>query len=69
MKPAAMTTIDPGARVEFDSEFGPQTGTVLTITRDVGNGQPFAVIEIDHGMAGMPWKVPLQQLQLQPARA
>ncbi len=59
--------IQQGSRVEFDSEHGPQKGTVLGVTCDVGNGEPFAVIEIDHAMAGMLWKVPLQQLQ--PARA
>lgn len=57
-----------GSRVEFDSEFGPQVGTVLDVTRDVGNGEPFAVVELDHAMAGMLWKVPLHQLQPTAAR-
>lgn len=63
MKVMNTPPLDQGARVQFDSEYGPQVGTVLGVTRDVGNGEPFAVIEIDHAMAGMLWKVPLHKLQ------
>ncbi len=61
-------SIQQGSRVEFDSDYGPQTGTVFGVMRDVGNGEPFAMVEIDHAMDGMYWKVPLHKLQAQPAR-
>lgn len=62
-------SIEEGSRVEFDDiDYGLQKGTVLGVTRNVGNGEPFAVVEIDHALAGMLWKVPLHKLQALPAR-
>ena len=65
MKRAATTTshITHGARVEFDSEYGPVIGIVQGIVKDVGNGEPYAVVELDPPTPGSIWNVPLSRLQ------
>lgn len=55
--------ITAGMRVEFDSEHGPQKGTVVGIQKDITNGQGHAVVEVDHALAGCTWVVPLPDLQ------
>lgn len=61
------TQIIKGARVEFDSEHGPQKGTVIDVKRDISNGQPFAAVEVDHALPGCVWQVPLNDLQVKAA--
>lgn len=56
-----------GARVAFDSEHGPQQGTVLGVLRDISNGQRFAAVEIVHELPGIVWQVPVEQLQVKAA--
>ena len=61
---ATMTSqIAHGARVEFDSEYGPVIGIVQGIVKDVGNGEPYAVVELDPPTPGSVWNVPLSRLQ------
>ena len=63
MKRTATTTshITHGARVEFDSEYGPVIGIVQGIVKDVGNGEPYAVVELDPPTLGSIWNVPLSR--------
>ncbi len=65
MKRAAITPaqIGHGARVEFDSEYGPLVGVVQGVVKDVGNGEPYAVVELDPPTPGCTWNVPLSRLQ------
>jgi hypothetical protein len=57
------TQIIAGTRVEFDSEHGPQKGTVIGVQKDISNGQAYAVVEVDHVLNGCTWQVPLNNLQ------
>ena len=41
---------------------GREAGTVKAILRDLGNGQGFAVVEIDHKLPGIMQTVALDQL-------
>lgn len=56
--------ISTGTPVTFDSEHGPQRGTVSGIKRDVTNAQQWAVVEIDHDLPGILMNVPLDKLQV-----
>lgn len=62
------TEITAGSRVKFDSDHGPQKGTVIDVKRDIANGEGFAVIEVDHALAGCVWQVPLTKLAAEVAR-
>lgn len=55
--------IDIGAPVKFDSEHGPQCGTVSAIKADLGNGRRVAAVQVPGTLDGQPWHVPLDQLQ------
>ena len=68
------TTVNPkmiasGSRVAFDSDEGPQAGVVECIKPDVGNGQRIAIVRVAGTLDGMPWQVPVEQLQAASARA
>ncbi|KRB73469.1 hypothetical protein [Noviherbaspirillum sp. Root189] len=54
--------ITTGTRVTFDSEHGPQHGTVAEIKPHIGNGQSIAVIQVKGTQNGSPWQVPVNEL-------
>ena len=60
-------TIGPGSTVKFDSEAGPQQGTVAEILTDIGNGARIAFVRVEGTMDGTPWRVPVNELQHQEA--
>lgn len=55
--------IKPGAVVEFDSESGPQKGTVSEIKTDIANGAKVALISVIGTLGGAPWHVPVNDLR------
>ena len=55
--------IGPGSPVKFDSEVGPQQGTVAEIMTDIGNGAKVAVVRVTGTLDGAPWRVPVNELQ------
>lgn len=55
--------IGPGSPVKFDSEAGPQQGTVAEIMTDIGNGAKVAVVRVTGTLDGAPWRVPVNELQ------
>jgi len=57
------STISTGSRVKFDSEAGPQTGTVQDIKTDLGNGAKVAFIRVAGTLDGAPWRIPVNELQ------
>jgi hypothetical protein len=58
-----LKTIGPGSTVKFDSEAGPQQGTVAEILTDIGNGARVAFVRVDGTLDGAPWRVPVNELQ------
>lgn len=56
-------TIGPGSPVKFDSEAGPQQGTVAEILTDIGNGARIAFVRVEGTLDGAPWRVPVNELQ------
>lgn len=56
-------TIGPGSTVKFDSEAGPQQGTVEDIKTDIGNGAKVAMVRVIGTLDGAPWRVPVNELQ------
>jgi hypothetical protein len=54
--------------VEFDYERQTLTGKVSGVMRDIGNGQGFAVVEIDHDLPGIVHQVALDQLRKRVAK-
>jgi len=56
-------TIGPGSPVKFDSEAGPQQGTVAEILTDIGNGARIAFVRVTGTLDGAPWRVPVNDLQ------
>jgi len=56
-------TIGPGSLVKFDSEVGPQQGTVAEILTDIGNGARIAFVRVTGTLDGAPWRVPVNDLQ------
>ncbi len=63
------TTITVGTDVTFDSDDGPQRGTVCGFKPDVTNGRQFALVKVAGTMGGEPWQLPVNQLERAPARA
>lgn len=55
--------ITAGARVAFDTEHGPQKGTVAEIKPDLGNGQRIAIVCVNGTQGGAPWHIPVNELQ------
>lgn len=55
-------TITPGASVKFDSETGPQTGTVQEIKTDLTNGAKVALVRVPGTMDNTPWQIPVNEL-------
>lgn len=55
--------IGPGSPVKFDSEAGPQQGTVAEILTDIGNGARIAFVRVAGTLDGAPWRVPVNELQ------
>jgi FKBP-type peptidyl-prolyl cis-trans isomerase 2 len=55
--------IEPGMRVTFDTDEGPLAGTCAEIRKDIGNGQPYALVDVDHAMAGAQWRVPVASVE------
>ncbi len=55
--------ITKGISVAFESNEGPQSGTVVGVIKDLSNGQGFAVVEIDHVLPGCVYQVPLHDLR------
>lgn len=60
--------ITSGSRVSFDSDEGPQAGVVECVKPDLGNGQRIALVRVADTLDGMPWQVPVEQLQAVAAR-
>jgi len=56
-------TIGPGSAVKFDSENGPQTGTVHEIKTDISNGAKVALVRVAGTLGGQPWRIPVNELQ------
>ena len=56
-------TIGPGSPVKFDSEAGPQQGTVEEIKTDITNGAKTAFVRVVGTVAGAPWRVLVNELQ------
>ena len=59
----AITKIDIGSSVKFDSDHGTQLGKVADIKSDVSNGRRVAAVEVCGALDGQPWHVPVDQLQ------
>lgn len=59
-----VSSIVKGQRVAFENAHGPQTSTVLHVTRDVGNRQPYAVVQVEDDplLDGIVVSVPLDDL-------
>jgi len=55
--------IGPGSSVKFDSEAGPQQGTVTEVKTDIGNGARVAYVRVPGTLDGAPWRVPVNELQ------
>ncbi|MFZ6767485.1 hypothetical protein ACO0LM_10400 [Undibacterium sp. Di26W] len=58
----ASTTPAIGSRVVFDSDYGPQSGQVIDFLPCLLNGREHAVIEIDHPLPGIVYRVPADTL-------
>jgi len=56
-------TIGPGSTVKFDSEAGPQQGTVAETLTDIGNGARIAFVRVNGTLDGAPWRIPVNELQ------
>ena len=57
-------TISPGVRVSFDTADGPQQGTVRALATDISNGRKVAAIEVPGTLDGLPWVMPVVDLDL-----
>lgn len=55
-------TITAGTSVKFDSETGPQTGTVQEVKTDLTNGAKVALVRVPGTLDNMPWQVPVNEL-------
>jgi hypothetical protein len=55
--------IGPGSPVTFDSEAGPQSGTVIELKTDIGNSARIAFVRVNGTLDGAPWRVPVNELQ------
>jgi hypothetical protein len=55
--------IGPGSPVTFDSEAGPQSGTVIELKTDIGNSARIAFVRVNGTLNGAPWRVPVNELQ------
>lgn len=56
-------TIGPGSPVTFDSEAGPQSGTVIELKTDIGNSARVAFVRVNGTLDGAPWRIPVNELQ------
>lgn len=63
LKPSHKQSAEIGNRVVFESDRGPQVGTLINIVRDVGNAQPFAIVAVDDRLSGFLASVPVADLQ------
>ncbi|GGY67865.1 hypothetical protein [Pseudoduganella albidiflava] len=54
--------IGPGSPVTFESDAGPQHGTVAEIKTDVTNGAKIASVRVPGTMGGAPWTMPVNEL-------
>ena len=54
--------IGPGSPVKFDSEAGPQQGTVAELKTDISNGAKIALVRVTGTLDGAPWRVPVNEL-------
>ncbi len=61
--------ITVGARVEFDTEDGPQVGVIEDVRQDLGNGQRIAMIYVAGTLNRASWLIPIEQLQIIKAAA
>ena len=55
--------IGPGSPVTFDSEAGPQSGTVIELKTDIGNSARIAFVRVKGTLDGAPWRIPVNELQ------
>lgn len=55
-------SITRGTTVKFDSETGPQTGTVQEIKTDLTNGAKVALVRVPGTLDNTPWQVPVNEL-------
>jgi len=55
--------IGPGSPVTFDSEAGPQSGTVIELKTDIGNSARIAFVRVNGTLDSALWRVPVNELQ------
>lgn len=55
--------IGPGSPVTFDSEEGPQSGTVIELKTDIGNSARIAFVRVNGTLDSAPWRIPVNELQ------
>jgi len=55
-------TIAAGSAVKFDSDHGPQNGTVEDIKTDITNGAKVALVRVKGTLGGQPWRIPVNEL-------
>ena len=55
--------IGPGTPVTFESDAGPQRGTVAAIKTDLSNGAKIATIRVPGTLDGAPWTMPVAELE------
>lgn len=58
------TPISLGSRVTFETDSGPQDGTVCTLTTDISNGCRVASVCVPGALNDAPWSIPVSQLCL-----
>jgi RNase H-fold protein (predicted Holliday junction resolvase) len=63
------TDIVIGTPVSFDSDHGPQRGTVHSFKSDLSNGRRVAMVKVQGTLNGEPWAMPVEQLQCATATA
>lgn len=58
-----------GTAVTFDTDEGPQRGTVHGFKPDLSNGQKYALVKVPGTMNGALWPMPVDQLERATTRA
>jgi len=55
--------IGPGSPVTFESDAGPQRGTVADIKTDLTNGAKVASVRVPGTLGDTPWTMPMHELR------
>jgi hypothetical protein len=55
--------IGPGSPVTFESDAGPQRGTVAEIKTDLTNGAKIASVQVTGTLGDAPWTMPVNELR------